>query len=504
MESVYLNGGMIGAALDLDTTERYVISTTQERLRPIFVGSQGYARLGSTSATTVSFSLTGGSSTTPAAGDIVILSIAIGAASTTLISAPAGYTQLALFAASDTYDSVLYVGYKIMTSTPDTTFPIPSSLSTSNAQVANVFVWRNIDSGTPIDVATVTATGANSTNANPPSITPTTTNAIIMGIGAAGHVNGTTNFSSSNLSGFISNGANDTYDASLGAGYYLWDSGSFDPAAFTMTSTTSDSWTAVTLAIRPSLTDVPVYGNLKNSGIWNIQSVFNSIVVPVDPYWSSVSLLLSMDGANNSTTFTDSSSNSFTVTPFNGTVISTAQSVFGDSSGLFNSASSNYLRIAENAAFDFGTGDFTVECWINSTSFTTDAGSILSGVGSTNGEWMLAARTTTSLSFGRNNIAWDATTSGFTMSTGVWYHVAVSRTSGVLKIFINGTSYYSGSNTQTYDIYTYLCAGCRQGASGTLSYANFFNGYIDEVRITKGVGRYTANFVVPTTPFPTR
>jgi hypothetical protein len=115
---------------------------------------------------------------------------------------------------------------------------------------------------------------------------------------------------------------------------------------------------------------------------------------------------------------------------------------------------------------------------------------------------MFALRSATELSIGRNHILWDSTTSGFTFSTNTWYHVAVSRTAGVVKIFVNGVEYFSGANTLSYNIQnTYVAVGARQLTSGVESYGEFFSGYIDELRVTKGIGRYTAAFTPPSTPF---
>lgn len=282
MESVLYNGSMLGVTLDFSSTEQYVVGTTQTRPAPIFVGSQTYTRGGSTTDTAVTFALTGGVSTTPQAGDFVVLSIAIGQTGST--SAPqgiTGYTTLGQVVGADTYDAGLYVGTKVMGSTPDTTFPVRSSYSIENAQAAVVFVWRNVEA---LDVTSTTASGANSRAANPPAITPVTENSIIMAVGAAAHVGGAVNYTNTELQGFRSAAGSDTYDVSLGAGYVNWTSGAFDPAAFTISgSTTSDSWAALTLALKPVLIETPVYGNYKNSGIWNLQSAFQALYESMSP-----------------------------------------------------------------------------------------------------------------------------------------------------------------------------------------------------------------------------
>lgn len=278
MDSLLYNGSMIGITMDFSSTEQYVVGTTQQRVRPTFVGSQTYARAGSASSVNVNFALTGGTGeTTPKAGDLVLLSIAIGANGTTLLSELGTYTTLTRLVANDTYDCILYVGYRIMGAIPDTTFPVMSSISTANAQTATVYVFRNVDQVTPIDIATATTTGTNSRTVNPPAIAPVTTNSTIVAIGAGAYTTTNNLYTSSTLTRFNSVLSTDTINSVQGVGYFEWQSGAYDPAAFTIaSSTTSDSWCSATVALRPALLDVPVYGNFKNSGIWNLQSAFEA------------------------------------------------------------------------------------------------------------------------------------------------------------------------------------------------------------------------------------
>lgn len=84
-----------------------------------------------------------------------------------------------------------------------------------------------------------------------------------------------------------------------------------------------------------------------------------------DPYWANVVSLLHMDGANGSTTFTDQKGKTWT--PNGNVQISTAQSVFGGSSAAFDGVNDS-LSIASHADFGFGTGDWTVECFVRQTT----------------------------------------------------------------------------------------------------------------------------------------
>jgi len=79
-------------------------------------------------------------------------------------------------------------------------------------------------------------------------------------------------------------------------------------------------------------------------------------------------------------------------------------------------------------------------------------------------------------------------------SLNTWTHLAVTRSGTNLKAFVNGV--ISGTpitnSTQNYDTIKYI---------GRNPAGEYFNGYIDDLRITKGVARYTANFTPPTTSY---
>lgn len=262
--------------------------------------------------------------------------------------------------------------------------------------------------------------------------------------------------------------------------------------------TRTEQYTAGT-AVPPWGTSIVYMNGLNSTAAFGVPSI--TAAAACDTYYSGVSLLLPFAGTNGSTTFTDYSISPKTITANGNAQISTAQSKFGGTSGYFD-GTGDYLLVTDDGFFDFGTGDFTVEAWVYVTTFVSGGNSVVAGRGPTNGDWMLAIRSNTEISWGRNIVAWDATTTGITLNTNTWYHIAVSRTSSVLKIFVNGSQYYSASNTQAYDINnSTLAVGGRQSTSGSSTIGEFFNGYIDDLRITKGIGRYTSNFTAPSSSF---
>lgn len=219
-----------------------------------------------------------------------------------------------------------------------------------------------------------------------------------------------------------------------------------------------------------------------------------------DPDFANVSLLLHLDGTNGSTTFTDTSSSPKTLTAVGSAQISTAEAQFGQSL-LLNTDNSyaNYLTTPDNAGFQMSTGNFTLEAWIYLISKPRNtAGILCSGSASfgDNGGYFVVD-SSNRIQFGLPGFA----VFGGTISTGQWYHVAGTRSGTTTRIFIDGTLTSTGtSDSNNYNFSKDNLLIGRNGWDGSGSQA--FHGYIDEVRITKGVARYTATFTPPTAAFP--
>ncbi len=261
--SVFNNGGYVGIS------RRYIEPIT-------FVGGKSIGGLGTTADIVISLTdLVGGIGTKPVKGDVVIVAFSTGSTvNRDLVIA--GFTEIADLYADDTYDTNLAVAYKVMGDTPDTSVTLTGgSLNTADAYAVAIHVWRNVDPITPLDVTSTTATASNSGLANPPAITPVTQGAFVIVIGAAAHASGTHYFASpeSAVTTFFTAGADDTNDATVGMGVYReWTSGAYDPAAFRLTvaDSGSNSWAAVTMALRPRF-------NVNGStGMWNVQSDFRA------------------------------------------------------------------------------------------------------------------------------------------------------------------------------------------------------------------------------------
>lgn len=215
-----------------------------------------------------------------------------------------------------------------------------------------------------------------------------------------------------------------------------------------------------------------------------------------DPYFASVSLLLHGDGANGSTTITDSSPSPKTVTAVGNANISTAQSKSGGSSIAFG-GNEDYLDIGSNSAFGYGLNDFTIEFWLY-RNFSNGIQLLL--------DYRTGAATRVAPTlYILNNLIFYYTNGNNVITGGnvplaQWVHVALCRSSSSTKLYLNGVQ--TGS---TYaDTNNYVTSSVRVGGGndGSASAYSLW-GYIDDLRLTgQNIARYTANFAPPPAPFP--
>ena len=216
---------------------------------------------------------------------------------------------------------------------------------------------------------------------------------------------------------------------------------------------------------------------------------------PNDPNFKNVTLLLHGDGSNGAqnNTFLDGSTNNFTITR-NGNTTQGSFSPYGSNWSNFFDGTGDYLEVADNAAFDFGTGDFTIEMWMFAQNLASIPMLFHKGSSGSNG-WFCQTSTTT-LYFGQLDSA-RYTTWSVSLSNNTWYHIALTRVGSSLNVFINGVSQtaktVSGADTSN-DNASPVYIG--QIAGG----AYFFQGYLSNYRIVKGTAVYTSNFTPSTTP----
>lgn len=221
----------------------------------------------------------------------------------------------------------------------------------------------------------------------------------------------------------------------------------------------------------------------------------------VDPYYANVSLLSHMNGADGSTTFTDEKGH--TINTFGNVQLDTAQIKFGSASGLFD-GTGDYLTVASDTALQLYGGNFTIEFWMRAAATGSDMGLITKRV-STNARglviyWSSADRIEMRLG-DTNTAAWEVSFSGSSaLSANTWYHIALSRSGNDYYGFVDGVQLVGSPTTSAAtlaDDTESFFIGINQDGSLTP-----LNGWIDDLRITKGVARYTANFTPPSSQFP--
>ena len=218
-----------------------------------------------------------------------------------------------------------------------------------------------------------------------------------------------------------------------------------------------------------------------------------------DPNFANVSLLLHGDGTNGSTTITDNSPSPKTVTAVGSAQISTAQSKFGGASIYSPGSAGSYVNVGIDAvAGSFGTQDFTIELWI----YPVAVSGVFLDYRSIGGA--IITRPTLFISGSSISYYTNGSTriSGGTIVVNQWQHVALCRASLNTRLFVDGAQ--AGSTYADSTDYTSASSRPRLFTVGDSDGIVGLNGYIDDLRITKGVARYTAAFTPPTTPFPDR
>lgn len=210
--------------------------------------------------------------------------------------------------------------------------------------------------------------------------------------------------------------------------------------------------------------------------------------------------LANFDGDDASTTYSSQDRNKRTATFFGTAQLDTAEKKFGASS-VYLDGNSDYVSFPHDEALNFSNKDFTVEFWCywftdpsaTSQQFLTK----WTTVGSQGG-W--------SFSFTVNNLRLAYSTTGADTVTGydqtwnpdatTWYHVAYVRSGGFIYHFVDGVQLGTeiAISATIYD----TTANFEIGSIFSGSRLQYFSGYIDDVRITVGEGRYTASFNPPT------
>ena len=215
---------------------------------------------------------------------------------------------------------------------------------------------------------------------------------------------------------------------------------------------------------------------------------------PAGPYGpdSYTKLLLHFDG--------DESDSAHPATIVGDTKIVASQSKWDGS--LYFDGNGDYLNIPDSEDLELGSGDFTIDCWVNFSSIASTKNFIAKKTSPGGLPWdgYLFGISNGTIRFlgSTSGSAWDwIFQDGISISTGTWYHFAAVRNGSEFKYYINGvqigaTRTVSGSlfnNTGEFRV------------GSVAGYGEYMYGYLDEVRVSKGVARWTSNFTPPSEPY---
>lgn len=207
-----------------------------------------------------------------------------------------------------------------------------------------------------------------------------------------------------------------------------------------------------------------------------------------DPYWDQT--ILSVHGSSTDTTpttFVDSSANKFALTRV-GEVRQGGAAPFAGAGSIYFDGSGDYVNAPNSSAFAFGTGDFTVEFWVNSSVFQNYITIVSTRTGINSNCWSIGTQAAAQMLFYAGaEIVRDTAA----MLANTWYHFAFVRANGVLTGYRNGVAFASVANT-----FDFTSTTLRFGSD--VSYGEPFTGYLSNLHIVKGTAVYTGNFTPAT------
>ena len=224
----------------------------------------------------------------------------------------------------------------------------------------------------------------------------------------------------------------------------------------------------------------------KGQARWTTNFVPDTI--PYEPD-ADTKLLLHLDG--------DSSDLAYNVT-FNGNVSVSASEYQFDGSYYFD-GDGDYLTVPDSEDWDFDSGDFTIDMWVKFSSSPDDLQYFTSHYEDESNFWQLSHYSGgTGIRFGvYSSGGYIVYINGGEISDTDWHHIALVKSSTTYYLFKDG----SQVDTDTDDSLDTFVGTLFIGKAGTPGYPYYFPGYIDELRISKGIARWTSNFTVPTSAY---
>jgi hypothetical protein len=304
------------------------------------------------------------------------------------------------------------------------------------------------------------------------------------------------------ISGVVDTAISLQLDATSATTYAL-AAGSSLPSGVTLSSggLLSGTVTGITSETTYNFTVVATDAELQDS-----PKAFAFNVSAGDLYFKYNTLLLSANGSNNANnnTFLDSSTNNFTITRVGNTTQGTVSPYYNASTwaNYFNGADSYLTATYSTSSFDWWTSDYTIEAWVYASSWATWGSGTAYGQSGLVGNyttadatnyWSFGPHTDGTIKFYYWNGAQNTVSSSQTLKLNQWNHIAFTKTSSGIKLWVNGVG-----NTVTAVSGTPLSSNSTPLTIGRSNTSNVINGGVSNLRIVKGTAVYTANFTPPT------
>ena len=276
-----------------------------------------------------------------------------------------------------------------------------------------------------------------------------------------------------------------------GSTWYMWRDG----VALTPTTNTISNGSlpgSGTARIGFAGTAYPFNGYMSDLRVVNGTALYTTAFTPPTAPLTAISGTLLLTKFQNAAIFDNAMMNDLETV--GNAQISTSVYKYGTGSMYFDGTGDYLVSTSTNNPLAFGSGDFTIEFWLYLNSTGTQV--IFDGRNSSASD---VAPMIYYLSGLKYYTAGNDRITGGTLSTGQWYYITLVKASGSTKLYINGNqtgSTYTDGNNYVQQVNRPLI-----GAEGVTLGNSALNGYIDDVRITKGYARYTANTTPPTKTF---
>lgn len=246
------------------------------------------------------------------------------------------------------------------------------------------------------------------------------------------------------------------------------------------------------------------FGELGNTGLERGAAAGDT----PQPNFSNVQFLAGWNGISGSTAYTEESQNAASAANFFSSAQLTDAEVRFGATALDLTSASAFVRFTDITAYEFLDNNFMIETWLRFTAIASSQG-IMSQWAQTSGQanrvFAIGYRPGLGLGFQyRNSLGVQQFIErAFAAVVDTWYHIAVSRTDDVIRLFADGEQLGADFNMPAGDILNNSSQFLIFGAQGNNVGAELFmNGYQDESRITIGESVYTESFTPPSGEFP--